>query len=142
MARLAQINVNRSKPSQDLIARTCEEFDLGLVAVSEPNRVPDDERWLVSTDTPPSAAVTWQWSRSRVPCSSRWRGTRFAAVDWGDMIVVSCYFPPSFNDGEFFYDLRELEAKVREVIGRQCWVTLTHVRPLGTLDNPIGGEDF
>ena len=53
-----------------------------------------------------------------MPCSSRWRGTRFAAVDWGDMIVVSCYFPPSLSDGEFLRDLRELEAKMREVIGR------------------------
>ena len=94
MVRLAQINVNRSGPSQDLIARICEEFDLGLVAVSEPNRVPVSDQWLASTDTPPSAAVTWQWSRSRVPCSPRWRGKRFAAVDWGDVIVVSCYFPP------------------------------------------------
>ena len=116
MARLAQINVNRSRPSQDLIARTCEEFDLGLVAVSEPNRVPDDERWLASTDTPPSAAVTWQWSRSRVPCSPRWRGTRFAAVDWGiDVIVVSCYFSHSLCDVEFLRDLRELEVKLTGV---------------------------
>ena len=108
MVRLAQINVNRSKSSQDLIARDliCEEFNLGLVAVSEPNRVPDDDRWLASTDTPPSAAITWQWSRSRVPCSPRWSGMWFVVMNWGDMIVVSCYFPPGLSDGEFSYDLR------------------------------------
>ncbi|KAG5327721.1 PO11 protein, partial [Pseudoatta argentina] len=98
--------------------RQGEEFNLGLVAVSEPNRVPEDDHWLASTDVPASAAITWQWSCSRVPCSPRWRGTRFAAVDWGDMIMVSCYFPLSLSNSEFLYDLRELETKVQEVRGR------------------------
>jgi len=122
MVILAQINNNRSGPSQDLIAKVSEEFDLGLVAVSEPNRVPVSDRWLASTDTPPSAAVTWQWSRWRMPCSPRWRGRRFAAVDWGDVIVVSCYFPPSLGDGEFLRDLNELGVRVREVPGRPIFI--------------------
>ena len=70
MARLAQINVNRSRPSQNLVSRMSEELGLGLVAIFEPNRVPDNDQWLASIDNPPSAAFTWQWSQSRVLCSS------------------------------------------------------------------------
>ena len=40
------------------------------------------------------------------------------AVDWGDVIVVSCYFPPSLGDDEFLRDLNELGVRVREVAGR------------------------
>ncbi|XP_011063046.1 PREDICTED: uncharacterized protein LOC105151188 [Acromyrmex echinatior] len=108
MARLAQINFNRSRPSQDLIARSLIWVWLRYRSqIATP-----DERWLTSTDTPPSAAVTWQWSRLRVPCSPRWRGKRFAAVDWGDVTIVSCYFPPSLSDGAFLRDLREMEERV------------------------------
>ncbi|XP_018377832.1 PREDICTED: uncharacterized protein LOC108770659 [Trachymyrmex cornetzi] len=118
MARLAQINVNRSRPSQDMAAKVSGELGLGLIAISEPNRVPDDGRWLASTDSPPSAAITWQWAQVRVPCSPLWRGKRFAAVDWGDTIVVSCYFPPSLSDDEFARDLRELERRLADTVGR------------------------
>ncbi|XP_018361299.1 PREDICTED: uncharacterized protein LOC108760024, partial [Trachymyrmex cornetzi] len=118
MARLAQINVNRSRPSQDMVARVSSELGVGLVAISEPNRIPDDGRWLSSTDNPPSAAITWQWSQARIPCSPLWRGKRFAAVDWGDTVVVSCYFPPSLDEEEFLRDLSELERKLTGALGR------------------------
>ena len=59
-----------------------EELGLGLVAISEPNRVPDNDRWLASIDNPPSAAFTWQWSQGAVLLSGevqglwRWTGER------------------------------------------------------------------
>ncbi|EGI67664.1 hypothetical protein G5I_03709 [Acromyrmex echinatior] len=105
--------IDRGAP---VLADEGTEIDTGDVAVSELNHVPDSDRWLASTNIPPSTAVTWQWSRSRVPCSPRWRGTRFAAVDWGiDVIVVSCYFSHSLCDVEFLRDLRELEVKLTGV---------------------------
>ncbi|KAG5314514.1 RTJK polymerase, partial [Pseudoatta argentina] len=89
------------------------EFNLEIVTVSESNHVPDGDRWLASTDTPPSAAVIWQWSRSRMPCSPRWRSTRFAAVD--------CYFPPNLSDDEFLRDLRELKVRLHEPLEILAW---------------------
>ncbi|KYN29098.1 hypothetical protein ALC57_01461, partial [Trachymyrmex cornetzi] len=94
-----------------------EELRLGIVAIAEPNCIPDNGRWVASNDNPPSAAITWQWSRERVPCTPRWRGMRFAAVDWGDIIVVSCYFSPSLSEVEFSRDLYELENKLLGVRG-------------------------
>lgn len=118
MAKAAQINVNRSRPSQDLIGRVSEELGIGIVAISEPNHIAENAKWLVSTDSPPSAAITWQWGDSRTPCSPRWRGLRFAAVDWGNVTVVSCYFPPNLNNAEFIRDIRELEIKLLDERGR------------------------
>ena len=118
MARLAQINVGRSRPAQDLIAKISETMLLGLVAISEPSRIPENDRWVSSTDRPASAAITWQWSRLKVPCSPRWRGKRFVAVDWGEIIVVSCYFPPSLRPDEFMRDLKELEVRLLEATGQ------------------------
>ncbi|XP_018369084.1 PREDICTED: uncharacterized protein LOC108765069 [Trachymyrmex cornetzi] len=134
MASLAQINVNRSRPSQDLVSKISEKLSLGLVAISEPNCVPDNDRWLASNDSPPSAAITWQWSQSRVPCSPRWRGTRFVAMDWGEMIVVSCYFPPSLSDGKFSRDLYELENKLLGIVNEGPRPTCVHPRDVSCVD--------
>ncbi|XP_018361405.1 PREDICTED: uncharacterized protein LOC108760108 [Trachymyrmex cornetzi] len=101
-----------------MVARVCSELGLGLVAISEPNRVPEDGRWLSSTDNPPSAAITWQWSQARLPCLPLWRGKRFAAVEWGNTVVVFCYFPPSLDDEDFLRDLGELEGKLTGALGR------------------------
>jgi len=87
MARIGQINVNRSKPVQDLIARVCEEERLGLVAVSEPHSVYDG-CWLFSSDVPPTAALVWQ--QFSVPCSPLFKGEGFVAVEWGNLVVFSC----------------------------------------------------
>ncbi|XP_018363206.1 PREDICTED: uncharacterized protein LOC108761276 [Trachymyrmex cornetzi] len=84
-----------------MVARVSSELGVGLVAISEPNRVPDDGRWLASTDSPPSAAITWQWTQAR-----------------GDTVIVSCYFPPSLSEEEFLRDLRELEVRLAGTVGR------------------------
>ncbi|KYN29295.1 hypothetical protein ALC57_01273 [Trachymyrmex cornetzi] len=119
---LSSSSTDRGAPIS-IVSKISEKLSLGLVAISEPNCVPDNDRWLASNDSPPSAAITWQWSQSRVPCSPRWRGTRFVAMDWGEMIVVSCYFPPSLSDGKFSRDLYELENKLLGVTG--CPVIIT-----------------
>lgn len=43
MANIAQVNVNSSRPAQDLVARVCEEERLGIVAISEPHSVIDSD---------------------------------------------------------------------------------------------------
>ncbi|XP_018361217.1 PREDICTED: uncharacterized protein LOC108759967 [Trachymyrmex cornetzi] len=101
-----------------MVARVSGELGLGLVAISEPNRIPDDGRWVSSLDSPPSAAITWQWAQTRIPCSLLWRGRRFVAVDWGNTVVVSCYFPPSLSDEDFLTDMSELEGRLAQVVGR------------------------
>lgn len=57
MAKLELINTNHSRHSQDLIARVCEEKNLGLVVVTEPYSAPMDDRWHASTNAPPTAAI-------------------------------------------------------------------------------------
>ncbi|XP_018368779.1 PREDICTED: uncharacterized protein LOC108764875 [Trachymyrmex cornetzi] len=106
-----------SRPSQDLIARVSEELSLGIVAIAEPSGIPDSGCWVSSSDDPPSAAITWQWSRAAVPCTLKWRGAKFVAVDWGDLVVVSCYFSPRLSETEFFRGLHELESRLLGVRG-------------------------
>ncbi|XP_018361447.1 PREDICTED: uncharacterized protein LOC108760142 [Trachymyrmex cornetzi] len=49
-----------SRPSQDHIGKISDELDVGLVAVAEPARIPDSDKWFASTGEPPSTAITWQ----------------------------------------------------------------------------------
>ncbi|XP_018314211.1 uncharacterized protein, partial [Mycetomoellerius zeteki] len=89
-----------------------------LAVVAEPARTPENGKWLTSADDPPSAAITWRWSDGRIPCRSRCRGERFVAVDWGEMTVVSCYFPPSLSYAEFARDMDNMDRGLREVLRR------------------------
>ena len=110
MASIGQINVNRSRPAQDLIARVCVEERLGLVAVSEPHSIRGG-CWLFSLDVPPMTALAWQYSN--VPCSPLFTGEGFVAVEWGELVVFSCYFSPNLPDAEFGRGLCDLGARVQ-----------------------------
>ena len=119
MASIGQINVNRSRPAQDLIARVCEEERLGLVAVSEPHSV-RGECWLFFSNVPPTAALVWQ--HSSVPCSPLFKGKGFVAVEWGKLEVFSCYFSPNLPDAKFERGLCDLGARVQSCDRRSLFV--------------------
>ncbi|KYN09548.1 hypothetical protein ALC57_18335 [Trachymyrmex cornetzi] len=73
-AEMRLVDIDQSVTAEEVaeaVARNgvSEELRLGIVAIAEPNSVPDNGRWVASGDNPPSAAITWQWSRERVPCS-------------------------------------------------------------------------
>ncbi|XP_018312253.1 uncharacterized protein [Mycetomoellerius zeteki] len=108
-----EVNVNRSRPAQDLIQRTSEEYELGIVVISKSHSIPDDGRWVASSDSPTSAAITWQWTRSNDPCTLAWRDEKHVAVEWGELTVVSCYLPPSLDIEEYKDALRKLEHQVK-----------------------------
>ncbi|KYN35120.1 hypothetical protein ALC56_10546 [Trachymyrmex septentrionalis] len=116
---IGQINVNRSRPAQDLIARVCEEERLGLVAVSEPHSV-RGECWLFFSNVPPTAALVWQ--HSSVPCSPLFKGKGFVAVEWGKLEVFSCYFSPNLPDAKFERGLCDLGARVQSCDRRSLFV--------------------
>lgn len=44
MAKIAQINVNKSRPAQGLIVKVSCKEDLQLITISEPNSVSADGR--------------------------------------------------------------------------------------------------
>ncbi|KYN38429.1 hypothetical protein ALC56_07205 [Trachymyrmex septentrionalis] len=92
---------------------------LGLVAVSEPHSIRGG-CWLFSSDVPPMAALAWQYSN--VPCSPLFRGEGFVAVEWGELVVFSCYFSPNLPDAEFERGLcdRDLGARVQSQISTRA----------------------
>jgi len=50
-----QANINRSRSALDLLLQQAKELRVGLLAISEPNNVPDVPNWFSSLDR--SAAV-------------------------------------------------------------------------------------
>ncbi|XP_070162499.1 uncharacterized protein [Polyergus mexicanus] len=50
LVKTLQANVNRSKPSLDLLVHQAKEMDIELLLVSEPNFIPDTDNWFMSDD--------------------------------------------------------------------------------------------
>ncbi|XP_020298376.1 uncharacterized protein LOC109862677 [Pseudomyrmex gracilis] len=112
MAKVLQINVNRSSPAQDLAIQAMREREVALMAISEPWRIPDSPLWAADLDG--VAAVTW------LPrCGSRQireiieRGHGFVAVRWGNVAVFSCYFSPNTLVVDFEASLGTLGDSIR-----------------------------
>lgn len=64
--RILQVNVNRSKPSLDLLLHQAKENDVGVLLISEPNYIPDSEGWFASEDG--SAAIFVDTTRVKLRC--------------------------------------------------------------------------
>lgn len=101
MAKLVQINANHARQSHDLLLQTMRERDVDLAAVAEPYNIGDDGRWFGSDGPRPTAAIFWRRETTSLPCFLRTRGRGYVAVEWGGIIVVSCYISPSKTISQF-----------------------------------------
>ncbi|KAI4473964.1 hypothetical protein M0804_015082 [Polistes exclamans] len=89
-----QINMSHSRGAQELLVLRMREDRVGMAIIAEPWWVPPgNENWFSSLGGAPLAAVLL--GESGRPCSLTCRGSFFVAVKWGDLLVVSVYFPPS-----------------------------------------------
>lgn len=104
--KVLQANVNRSRPSLDLLVHSARESDTGLLLVSEPNYVPDSPGWYASNDC--GAAIFVDLNKVRIRCSLAVRGSRFVAINCGAYLIVSVYIPPSIGLTDYNVLLEEL----------------------------------
>lgn len=94
-----QANVNRSKPSLDLLLHQAKEIGVGLLLISEPNYIPDSEGWFASKDG--SATIFVDLSRVKLRCLLVRAGPRFVVIQCGPYMVISVYVSPRIGLREF-----------------------------------------
>lgn len=75
------------------------ERGTSLAIISEPYRIPaGNPQWVASADG--SAAVMWRRTRLPLPFTEVEVGQGYAAVRWGEMMVVSVYLSPRLRIAE------------------------------------------
>ncbi|XP_011688863.1 PREDICTED: uncharacterized protein LOC105450628 [Wasmannia auropunctata] len=97
-----------AQPEMEDIQKNLEEAHASLAVISEPYRVPVDDRWLGSVEEPPTVAISWQGAHggmARIPLS---RGPGYVVVRWGEVVVVGVYYSPRHGIGDFVRYLEEL----------------------------------
>lgn len=106
LTKVLQANVNRSKPSLDLLIHQAKESGTGPLLVSEPNYVPNTNNWYTSEDK--SAVIFADPNYIKMRCQIAKRGSRFIALQCGTYLIISVYAPPSLGLREFNSFLDEL----------------------------------
>jgi len=92
--KIIQLNLNHARNATDMLVQAMSEQGYSLAIISEPHTVPRDSRWVGSTDSPPSAAITWQGAGRVQTCMGVATGPGFCAVRWREWVIFSCYFSP------------------------------------------------
>lgn len=108
MLKLIQANVNRSRPSLDLLINKARECDASILLVSEPNHIPDSGNWYGST-VKSSAIFIDPLRIKHYSCPAK-EGSRFVAVYCGPYLLISIYVSPRVNARDFNGTLDELSA--------------------------------
>lgn len=96
---MLQANINRSKPSLNLLINQSRELGAGILLVSEPNFIPTADNWFVSEDG--SAAIFTDPSYTRMKTFLAKKGPQFMGVHCGPYLIVSIYIFPRLGPREF-----------------------------------------
>jgi len=113
MPRILQCNLNRSRQAQDHLLQLMAEYNAGLAAISEPNNVPDNNKWLRAADNFESAAILWRKCKGHFsPMSALERGNFYCSIKWNNLVIVSCYIPPKYDLSIFRAFLNDLQVLV------------------------------
>lgn len=113
--KVFQANVNRSKPSLDLLIHQAKEFGTGLLLILEPNYVPDSANWFASQNNGAAIFVDTNLVRmSRLVI----RASRFVAIRCGKYMIISVYTSPSIGLVEFNVLLDELSGTISSRVNK------------------------
>lgn len=93
--KFIQANVNKSKPSMDLLLHFSKECAADMLLISEPNYVPSTDNWYTSLDR--KAAIFIDPNRARERCEIAHIGSKFVAINYGAYLVISIYASPSLD---------------------------------------------
>lgn len=106
--RILQVNLNRSWTAFDLLKQHVIEFNVGLVAISEPPQgIQSNNRCFVSLNN--LAAIIWRPEGSgNKQCYLVNKGNDFVVVKFGDILVISSYISPNIRISSFIDCLDKL----------------------------------
>lgn len=111
MPVILQINLNRSRPAQNLLLQVAAEDDVGVAFVSELHSVPPQHsHWVASTDG--LAVIHWRPHFCPGPYRSVAAGSGFVGVRLGDVTYFLVYYS-NRTIVAFKRFLTRLEAAVR-----------------------------
>lgn len=91
MLKFIQANVNRSRPSLDLLINKARECDAGILLVSEPNHIPDSDNWFGSRDR--GSAIFIDPSRVKYRSCLAKEGSEFVAAYCGPFFLFLFTYP-------------------------------------------------
>lgn len=110
MISLIQINLKRMGTARSLLSQAARESGVDILLISEQPRGPsDDERCMSSNDL--SAQIVLA-EMVRLSMSHEFSGRGYVGVSVGDLLLVSCYLPPSLTLAQYANIINEL--------GEQC----------------------
>jgi len=90
MTNFIQVNLNRARAAQALLSQMMYEHKADVAIISEPNKIPDNDRWYGSTDDSCCLLLS---KDTEVMDSGQGEG--YVWVDFLSYRVYSCYFSPS-----------------------------------------------
>lgn len=108
--KILQINLNRCSAAQELLEQTVLEVEADLVLISEPYRCKDF--WFRDTNKDAAIWATPKWVKRGHPLKLLGRCEGSVIIRAGDLLVASCYYPPSLSLETFETRLDELEARL------------------------------
>lgn len=110
MAKFLQINLRRSGPARSLLSQAAREKGVDILLISEqPRGPPDDERRMSSNDLGAQIVLA---EMARLSMSREFSGRGYVGVSVGDLLLVSCYLPPSLTLAQY--------ANIISELGEQC----------------------
>lgn len=108
--RILQVNVNRSKPAQDLARATAARLQCDVLVLSEPNVKATSSRGHSYTNAPKNVSII---NVSRVfPVVSWSCGSCFVYVQLKTLYIFSCYISPNCSINAFCECLDELSLAI------------------------------
>ena len=107
---IIQANLNHSARAQDLLLQTMTEHDIGIAAVSEPYRVPENSNYV--GDLTGTAAIFRMGSTASPALKTIVRSRSFVVPSWGGIAIVSLYASPNTPMTTF----RKLLDKARDCV--------------------------
>lgn len=114
-AQVLQANLNYASRAQDLFLQTLGERSCGLGIAAEPyNPSRNHPKWAV--DRLGSVAITWREAPDSPLAARRLGREGFVAVEWGRVVVVGVYLPPSLTLSQFEDKLEGVGKCVRALL--------------------------
>lgn len=96
MVRIIQLNLRRMGSARSLLSQAAREREAKILIISEqPRGHLDDDGRSSSLDSSAQIALTDTTRLAMVP---EFRGECFVGVSTGDLLLVSCYFPPQLHE--------------------------------------------
>jgi endonuclease/exonuclease/phosphatase family metal-dependent hydrolase len=114
MIKLLQTNLNRSRAAHQLLHKTIQEEEIDVVTISKPNKlIATKERWYMDAEKDVAVKVV----NKALKVAGYKPRRHFAAIEIGDVKLISCYASPNSPLENFEDLLEELEWEIRNSTG-------------------------